>query len=404
MISLPKDFLASTRALFGDERFDRYLAAFDQVAPVSIRLNPLKPAELEIVDKEAAEPVPWCRYGYYLAQRPEFTFDPLFHAGCYYVQEAASMFLAQVMKQYVKGDVNMLDLCAAPGGKSTCARSMLTEGALLICNEPVHNRSNILFENITKWGWGNTIVTNNYPSDFRKVGLFDVILADVPCSGEGMFRKDKATIAEWSLENVEKCWRLQRDIVAEIWKNLKDGGIMIYSTCTFNTKENEENVRWICKELGADVMAVDAEDGWGITGSLLQGYNEPVYRFIPGTTKSEGLFMAVLRKYSDGSKSSSTNIDTRGLKIITAESLGKSVSIEKALLVKKAENMYPAVEVTREMALDYLSREAVMLPKDTPKGLVLITYKGMGLGFAKNIGNRANNLYPQYWAIRTKRR
>ena len=230
----------------GDERFGRYLESFEVPVPVSIRLNPRKSAGLEIIDGER---VPWCRNGYYLRQRPNFTMDPLFHAGCYYVQEAASMFLDEVLRQHLTPDYSprtALDLCAAPGGKSTLLRAVLPEDCVLWSNEPVRLRFNILDENVTKWGYKNHIVTSQYPRDFRKAKQkFDLILCDVPCSGEGMFRKDEATIREWSPQQVEKCWQLQRDIVSDAWASLNAGGIMIYSTCTFNTKENEENIRWM---------------------------------------------------------------------------------------------------------------------------------------------------------------
>ena len=178
-------------------------------------------------------------------------------------------------------------------------RTVLPEGSTLVSNEPIGNRAQILLENITKWGWPDCIVTNNYPRDFRKAkAKFDVILCDVPCSGEGMFRKDPATISEWSLQNVEKCWRLQREIVADAWECLNPGGLLIYSTCTFNTKENEENVRWILDTYEAEALEIPIEPEWNITGSLVSGFDAPVYRFIPGITRGEGLFLCALRKQS----------------------------------------------------------------------------------------------------------
>jgi hypothetical protein len=193
--------------------------------------------------------------------------------------------------------LTVLDLCAAPGGKSTLLRSALPEDAILYSNEPIHNRANILSENVQKWGYARHIVTNNYPRDYRKSKMkFDLILCDVPCSGEGMFRKDEATIREWSPQNVEKCWQLQREIVSDAWECLNAGGLFIYSTCTFNTKENEENIRWILDTYDAEVVQIDVRPEWNITGSLLPDFHEPVYRFIPGITRGEGLFMCVLRK------------------------------------------------------------------------------------------------------------
>ena len=307
MAKLPVEFTTYTRQLMGDERFERYLQSFEEETPVSIRLNPKKPAGTPV----DAEEVAWCRNAYYLKSRPNFTFDPLFHAGCYYVQEAASMFLDEILRQHLSAHsfANCLDLCAAPGGKSTLLRSALPEDCVLFSNEPVRNRASILLENIQKWGYPNCYVTNAYPKDYRKAKMkFDVILCDVPCSGEGMFRKDEATIREWSPQNVEKCWHLQRDIVADAWECLNEGGLLIYSTCTFNTKENEENIRWILDNYETEVLKVETNPAWNITGSLLNGFDEPVYRFIPGITKSEGLFICALRK------GSSLNIPSVGKK------------------------------------------------------------------------------------------
>ena len=298
MANLPAAFSEYTRQLMGEERFGRYLKSFEEETPVSIRLNPMKMADGGW-KMDDAEPVPWCRNGYYLKQRPNFTFDPLFHAGCYYVQEAASMFFDEVLKQVaVSPKLTALDMCAAPGGKSTLLRAALSDDCVLYSNEPIRNRANILLENVTKWGYPNHYVTNVYPEAYRKSKMkFDLILCDVPCSGEGMFRKDEATIREWSPQQVEKCWQLQRDIVTDAWACLNDGGLLIYSTCTFNTKENEENIRWILDLFkDAKVLDINTKPEWYITCSLLEGFHEPVYRFIPGISRSEGLFVCVLRK------------------------------------------------------------------------------------------------------------
>lgn len=208
------------------------------------------------------------------------------------------MFVEQALKQYMGEEpVVMLDLCAAPGGKSTHIRSLLPDNSLLIANEVIRNRSQILAENLTKWGHPDVVVTNSDPSDFTPLeDFFDVILTDVPCSGEGMFRKDPVAISEWSPENVEICRQRQRRIIADIWPCLKPGGILIYSTCTYNTKENEENIRWIRDEFGAEVLPLDVAEEWNITGNLLQGESFPVYRFLPHKTQGEGFFLAVLRK------------------------------------------------------------------------------------------------------------
>jgi 16S rRNA C967 or C1407 C5-methylase (RsmB/RsmF family) len=370
----------------GDERYNRFVGAFDEEAPTSIRVNPRiaidhGPWTIDHSDSQ----VPWCSEGYYLADRPQFTFDPLLHAGCYYVQEASSMFVTHVLRQSGDCPQSALDLCAAPGGKSTALRSVLPADCVLISNEPMGNRAQILLENVTKWGAPNHIVTNNYPRDFRKAKLkFDFILCDVPCSGEGMFRKDPNAISEWSAQNVEKCWQLQREIVADAWECLNPGGLLIYSTCTYNTKENEENIRWILDTYDAQVLDIPVDSSWNITGSLLDGFHEPVYRFIPGITRGEGLFVCALRK-AGSSEPKPFNAKKLQLKVLEAE-------FEKSDV---------CVDVDFAEALKYLRGEALVLPPDTPRGIVTITYQGQPLGPVKNIGNRANNLYPKAWRIKS---
>ena len=412
MVNLPADFVAETRRIMGDERYNRFVGAFDEEAPTSIRVNPRiaidhGPWTMDHSDSQ----VPWCSEGYYLNDRPQFTFDPLLHAGCYYVQEASSMFVTHILRTVdslqltvdsnhtshlsVLNSQFALDLCAAPGGKSTALRSVLPDDCVLISNEPMGNRAQILLENVTKWGGPNHIVTNNYPRDFRKAKLkffdkrsgtagFDLILCDVPCSGEGMFRKDPNAISEWSAQNVEKCWQLQREIVADAWECLNPGGLLIYSTCTYNTKENEENIRWILDTYDAQVLDIPVDSSWNITGSLLDGFHEPVYRFIPGITRGEGLFVCALRK-AGSSEPKPFNAKKLQLKVLEAE-------FEKSDV---------CVDVDFAEALKYLRGEALVLPPDTPRGIVTITYQGQPLGPVKNIGNRANNLYPKAWRIKS---
>lgn len=397
--------------MMGEQLFGRLIAAFSDEPPVSIRLNP---AKSHVLPAGSSQPVPWCPTGYYLGSRPTFTFDPLFHAGCYYVQEAASMFVGHVISSlpalYSAGPsapLAVLDLCAAPGGKSTSMQAVLPADSLLVSNEPVPTRAQVLLENVTKWGAANHLVTNNYPRDFRRSGaLFDIVLCDVPCSGEGMFRKDAGAIGEWSLQNVEKCWRLQRDIVTDAWECLRPGGFLIYSTCTYNIKENEENVRWICETYDATVTAVPTEPGWGITGSLLKGFDAPVYRFIPGMTRGEGLFMAVLRKngQADGQATGTRKTVMNKLKVIsegphdTADTAKERHGKNSA---KGTAGTSPYAELSYPDALRYLRGEALTLSPDTPRGLVNVGYKNHPLGLMKNIGNRANNLYPKAWRIKT---
>ena len=400
MTQLPAVFTEKTRQLMGDERFERYLKSFEEPVPVSIRLNPQKTEGLQVIDGEQA---PWCRNGYYLKQRPNFTFDPLFHAGCYYVQEAASMFLDEVLRQCISltshlSPLTSLDLCAAPGGKSTLLRAALPEDCVLYSNEPIRNRASILLENVTKWGYDNHYVTNAYPKDYRKSKMkFDIILCDVPCSGEGMFRKDETTIREWSPQQVEKCWQLQRDIVSDAWRCLNDGGLLIYSTCTFNTKENEENIRWMLSEFDdAQIVPIETKPEWNITGSLLNGFDEPVYRFIPGISRGEGLFMCVLSK---GERLTVRSRRTASLKPSDrkSEAVGLKPLISDVTLQASDIN----VELNYAQAMAYLRHEALVLPEDTPCGLVNVCFMGHPLGLVKNIGTRANNLYPKEWKIKT---
>lgn len=421
-MQLPHDFEEYTQKLMGEELYATLKHGLEGKPEVSIRFNPYKDGRRRIDGQDNSgtlhgcelTPVPWCKDGFYLSRKPEFIFDPLLHAGAYYVQEASSMFLDFVLRQLVRKPVAMLDLCAAPGGKTTCAMGALPKGSILCSNEPVKKRASILMENVEKYGHPDIIVTNNYAKDYTKARMsFDVILTDVPCSGEGMFRKDAFAIEDWSKAKVMECQRLQRSIVEDIWQCLKPGGILIYSTCTFNAKEDEENVQWIAEELGASPVAIeDVKPEWNITGAL--SGDLPVCRFIPGKSRGEGLFMAVLRK--DGELSLESNPTTsrqfkdiakkqhvlthginppekKGKKIIPDESL--SLSIEQS------KNDYPRVEVDRQTAIKYLRREAIVLPSETPKGIVTITFEGLGLGFANNLGNRANNLFPQEWRIKT---
>ena len=441
---LPKDFTDYTSTLFGKERWEQYLASFESNVPVSVRYNPFKKRE----DDESlaiSEPLPWCRNAFYLSERPDFTLDPLLHAGVYYVQEAGSMFLDEVIRQlapdYLPEKGMALDLCAAPGGKSTLLRAALPEGYMLYSNEPDRRRANILMENIQKQGHPKVVVTNNYAIDYQRSGMqFDFILCDVPCSGEGMFRKDSGAIGEWSLQNVMKCTALQRSIIEDIWPCLTPNGILVYSTCTFNTHEDEENVRWICETFGAELLPIKIEDEWNITGSLLPEWQQqPVYRFIPGVTRGEGLFMAVLRKNGDDvvkskpkgclrimcdghyeavqrtrpnakaeqrkEKYSSSKEKNGNAKEKTGNAKGNKApqlvpAHAEALLITTPEDKYPRAELTLEDALRYLHHEAIVLDSSVPRGYVVVCYHGHPLGFVKNIGNRANNLYPQEWKIR----
>ncbi len=293
-MTLPEAFIEDIKAYLPPSELVPFIQALTDSEPTtSLRYNRAKYAE------QTGLPIGWNPAdGVYVDERPNFTLDPLLHAGCYYVQEASSQFVTHVLRSLVKEPVTALDLCAAPGGKSTAMLSVLPEESQLVSNEIDRRRARILSENITKWGYPNVSVTCNAPADFRGLDhQFDLILADVPCSGEGMFRKDQGAVDDWSPQKVKSCVALQREILDTIWPTLKAGGIMVYSTCTFNVHEDEEMLAYICDELGAEALDIPTETAWHIHPQLVG--HRPCYRFMPHFTKGEGLFMAAVRKTGD---------------------------------------------------------------------------------------------------------
>ena len=313
MPKLPDIFLSETRVLLGDRLFGSFMEAMDNEAPVSIRLNPFKPSGKEDLLRrlEISSEVPWCKDGFYLSRRPQFTFEPWFHAGKFYVQEASSMFISHVLTSWTeqKGSdkpLTVLDLCAAPGGKSTAAISSLPKGSIVVANEPIRQRASVLAENMCKWGNSYSMVTCAKPSEWAASGLlFDVVICDVPCSGEGMFRKDPDSISEWNPQSPGRHQKLQKEIVDEGWKCLREGGLMIYSTCTLNSTENEDVINYMLCRYPSSLLRVSCPESWRIIGSLGSHDLEGVYRFIPGMAKGEGLFMASLIKGGKSDNSSS---------------------------------------------------------------------------------------------------
>ena len=468
---LKQDFIQNIRLLLREE-YETFEAALDNEPPVSLRINPRKlgtnvPPQ-QTGTHPIAEKIPWCYTGYYLPERPSFTFDPLFHAGVYYVQEAASMFLEQailktgVTPAFAQKQITALDLCAAPGGKSTHLLTLLPENSLLVCNEVIRSRSLILAENTAKWGYANTVITQSDPQQFGRIPhFFDVILADLPCSGEGMFRKEPDTRDKWSLEQVKHCAARQRRIVHDVWNALKPGGFLIYSTCTFNTQENEDNVKTLSEELEAEIIPVPVHPEWNITGALR--HDIPAYRFFPHRTRGEGFFLALIQKtgspqetgrksrpetktnrqnnkqpptlpdslknllsepekfayrntrYTNGiyaipkTHEHNCTVLSECLNIISAGLLlgewkGKDFIPAASLALSTEINIdtFPMVDLTYEQAISYLQREAVAVPANTPKGTILVTYRRFPLGFVKNTGERTNNLFPKEWRIRSR--
>lgn len=449
-MNLNIDFKKQIDKILPADEATRLIQTIEAGEPVvSLRFNDAKGFAVP----SGLEQVPWCDMGAYLNERPQFTFDPHFHAGSYYVQDASSMFISHVIKSLVKQPVRYLDLCAAPGGKTTAALQALPSGSFVVANEIMPQRAQVLRENVIKWGAHNCMVTCDTP---KKLGMmenmFDIIAADVPCSGEGMFRKDEEAVSQWSPSLVQQCAERQWTIINDVWHALKPGGLLIYSTCTYNIDENEAMASRIATELGATFVDVDVNEAWNIKRSLHGDI--PCYRFMPHLTRGEGLFMCVLRK--DGlsatmpatpSRNKHSKRDNKKQSIIPAQAQGwlggnfelkeengvikaTSKNIKESLeafgdnirIIKdfgielgtiKGKNLipshqlamsplinceaFPKCEVDYPTVIAYLRGESINI--DSQRGYVLITHHGAILGFVNNLGNRANNLYPKPWRI-----
>ena len=364
----------------GDVRAGLVTEALHKEASVSIRLNPARLTACPFPD---AVPVAWSPHAYLLKERPVFTLDPLFHAGCYYVQDSSAMYAGHVFRRVGKdlqAGATVLDLCAAPGGKTTDLAASLRERFgdefTLLANEVMHSRFNTLRSNVESWGDPCIGITSRDPSAFGDTPLFDLILADVPCSGEGMFRKDPRAVAEWSPETVQFCAARSRRILSAVWPVLKPGGMLLYATCTFNRFENDDTVAWVASELGADILPPEAEAPVLNTrhGALL----------LPGLVPGEGQYVAALRKHGRYEPGQRADV----------------VSLFRALRPAAAPPDAPRWEADRETALRYLHGDALQLPPDAPVGPLLLCYRGQVLGPAKNLGKRCNNLYPKHKRIR----
>ena len=454
MTALPIDFIKSVGKMVPENETDDFIKALETNPPVSIRYNPFKTPE----QPATGYPVPWCKDAQYLTERPIFTLDPLFHAGSYYVGEASSMFLETCfnhIKKQLPLKPKILDLCAAPGGKSTHIAALAGDEALLVANEVIRSRANILSENTKKWGLGNTVVTNNDPARFASIPhFFDLMLADVPCSGEGMFRKQPSAREEWSLNHVELCAARQQRILADVWDTLRPGGFLIYSTCTFNTLENEENVRWIAETLGAEVLSPEIPEEWGITKTEVKGGT--AFRFFPHKIQGEGLFMALLQKKGSehseqrsaakkGSRKLLNPIPKKERNAINIwwekpeqwdffaynnqvvgcktgwepdmEQLMKHLNIiyfgteagqlirgelkpEHALALSPnlSKTVVPIAHLSLDEAQNFL-RKQPLPPELFEPGLNLVCFQGTPVGWAKRIAARINNLYPKEYRI-----
>ena len=376
--------------------------AFSQSPSVSIRYNPYK------LPSPEGNNVPWNKYGVILRERPRFVMDPLFHAGCYYVQDSSAMIVGHMVREHLDRfeglgrPVRVLDLCAAPGGKTTDLAASLRErfgdGFLLVANEVMRARASVLSDNVAVWGDPNVTVTNCDPKSFSRLeGFFDIIVADVPCSGEGMFRKDPKAVEDWSEEAVALCASRQKRILADAWPSLREGGILIYSTCTFEEAENDSNVEWTAKELGAEPTAYDYSKLPGVIPTLNGGLLMP--GFVPG----EGQYVSVLEKTAE---SGSTRLGPEVLHtlrsgLVKGTTKGKDLvpSADWAVSIFPPTDIYPTVELDRETALKFLHRDGIFI-EGQPEGFLLVCFEGHPLGFVKNIGRRWNNLHPQNRRIR----
>jgi len=444
--NFPENFISSLSAEPGFDAGNFINAHQNIESPTSIRLNPFKKHPIK-----TNGPVPWCAEGHYLDTRPSFTFDPLFHAGCYYVQEASSMFIDQILKTIRPNNdepIKILDLCAAPGGKSTLINSSIGAEDLLVANEIIKTRVPVLCDNLNRWGTANIIVSNNDPKEFsRLTGFFDIILVDAPCSGSGMFRKDPAAMNEWSEANVTLCHQRQERILADVYPALKEEGYLIYSTCSYSHQENEEIVDWLCDTFDMESTAIPIYKEWGIVETLSEKHKAYGYRFYPGQVKGEGLFAACLKKKeaTPGLSSFKTkghqklalqeiefvkrylidpenyyynkiNDDWLAISRVHKESLD---TLQRHLYLKKSgirvgkvmgNDLIPdhelalsihinkdavlQTELTYQQAIQYLRRENIDI-NPTDKGWSLMTFEGQALGWAKLLPNRINNYYPK---------
>ncbi len=446
---IPDGFRQQLSATLGSDEAARLIAAIEETQPaVGVRFNPRKQGELPQWMADAT-PVEWCPDGYRLATRPNFALTPQWHSGAFYVQEPASMAIQRIVESIVSGPVRALDLCAAPGGKTTAAMSALPAGSLMVANEYVAQRASILKENLEKWGMPDVIVTNG-STDFLAdaTSLFDLIIADVPCSGEGMMRKDATARQQWSPGLVTQCATLQRKIISDAIGALRPGGHLIYSTCTFNRDEDESNVEWICKEYDCETLPIEF-----LSAMRSPLTEEHCYRFAPHTTGSEGLFITLLRKRSGDERASKmkprkiksvdpklipwidaaalggnepvlfdhnstihliskdympllgwlqdhVRIINAGVEVASAKAKGFVVEHGVALSTIYRRGYFPEVALSHDDAIKYLSRLTEPLPESVKTGFVLMTHANLPLGWIKNIGNRYNNLYPANYRVR----
>jgi 16S rRNA C967 or C1407 C5-methylase (RsmB/RsmF family)/NOL1/NOP2/fmu family ribosome biogenesis protein len=454
VLNIPPDFLRQTQENSYISQWELFLESLQREAPTSIRLNPAKYSSIY----QNLPQVPWCTEGRYLPERPSFTLAPLFWAGAYYVQEASSMFLGCVLQQILPTEpIKILDLCAAPGGKSTQISTAIGEESLLVSNEVIKNRVNILAENLARWGNANYLISQNDPASFQQLAdYFDIIVVDAPCSGEGMFRKEANALTEWSSDNVAFCAARQQRILADVLPALKPEGYLIYSTCTYNQAENEENLLWLASQ-GLQSVRIDLSADTGIVESRTQTEGQTLYgyRFFSHLIQGEGFFLACMQKESDSTQNSylkkpkssyedlpkkhqetvSTWLKDNDRFAVVTDKQSRVFAVPEAyrydfaylenrLWLKsygleigelKGKDLIPAHELATNLslsdgisrleldlanALHYLRKQDFDLPNNISEGWALTTYQGFGLGWLKVLKNRVNNYYPTHLRIR----
>lgn len=412
MSQFPPEFVSSLESVLGSADAARAVEAMAGESSVSVRLNPFKQVESgTLTILEGCSAVPWSPHGYILASRPVFTLHPLFHAGAYYVQDSSAMFAGWVfrrlLERFPERPLRVLDLCAAPGGKTTDLAASLREACgddfLLVSNEVMRQRASVLSDNVAVWGDPRVVVTSVDPKAFASLtGFFDIILADVPCSGEGMFRKDMKAVEDWSPETVELCAARQKRILADVWPALRDGGVLLYSTCTFEDSENDANLEWAARELGGEI--VTPENPFGVR-TTRHGH-----MLVPGEVPGEGQWVGAMIK-DNGFSASRISVEAsmdelkrlRPLRLGISEGEWKGKDFvpnpDWALSITFDRSRYPAAPVDKQTGLRFLHRDTIAL-EGAPLGYNVITYRGVPLGFVKNLGRRCNNLHPQSRRIR----
>lgn len=446
-VEIPEAFIERMKLEWPDE-VDEILAGLEAEGATSIQVNAIKGTTIDFEHPK----VPWFEQGMILASRPIFPLDPLWHSGSYYVQDASSMFLGYVLSQLpLPANTLALDFCASPGGKSLIFQNILKDKLELVSNEIHPQRNSILRENLTKAGYGNVMVTQADSAAFLRADiLFDAILIDAPCSGEGMFRKDMKARTEWSPGLVEKCARRQEEMLDDMVECLKPGGVLIYSTCTFAREENESQIDRLLSSGNWEVIRIPVEDAWGLVESRLDSGEHCGYRFFPHRLKAgEGLFMSVIRKKGHAEPVSTSpkrqkrnKVKTKlpelgewlpdGMELVDhfgelyaqsplqkelyglfvdklkvtmpgialGEMKGKDLIPAHSLaLSTKRKVKVPVTELSREEALEYLRRNPLSADQFTGKGWQLVSYNSQILGWVKVLPNRINNYYPKGWRL-----